>query len=117
MAGCAQGRDAVARPGRNPLQPARIVRDADRLGGGTVMREMRNELNWPPAVRRAGGGALGRIGALGLLAVLLTVSGCAQQKPATQLELVPAKLLNLLRRRRHRKAFWTSNRTTSRRRS
>ena len=57
------------------------------------MREIGNELNWPPAVRRAGGGALGRIGALGLLAVLLTVSGCGQQKPATQLELVPAKLL------------------------
>lgn len=57
------------------------------------MNQLQNPLNWPSAARGAGRRGFERLGALGLLAALLMTPGCAAQKPAPPLELVPAKLL------------------------
>src|SRR5579875_1647411 len=93
MAGRAEGCDPRAGSRRDPLEPARPVRDADRLGGGAVMRQWQNSAKWSSSARVAGCRGFERLGALGLLAAVLMAPGCAAQKSAPPLEVVPAKLL------------------------
>lgn len=57
------------------------------------MRQWQNSSNWSAAGRGVGCGGFERLGALGLLAAALMTPGCAAQKAAPPLELVPAKLL------------------------
>jgi type IV secretion system protein TrbG len=57
------------------------------------MRKSQNSWNWLSAARGAGCGGFERLGALGLLTAVLMAPGCAAQKSAPPLELVPAKLL------------------------
>lgn len=57
------------------------------------MRQWQNSSKWSSSARVAGYGGFARLGALGLLAAVLMAPGCAAQKSAPPLELVPAKLL------------------------
>src|SRR5260370_28985531 len=78
---------------RDTRQSPGLVRHGDRLGGGAVMKHTTRTINWPLAARGSCGRGWGRIGILGLLTASLIASGCAQQKAAAPVELIPANLL------------------------